>query len=90
MESREFTTTLAQRLGYNVKDAEEIMATMIGGMVQQLQEGNRVAVPGLGVLEVQKREEHVSVNPGTGQRYLVPPQLVVAISPEVAAEEKKE
>jgi nucleoid DNA-binding protein len=85
MESEDFTAELAQRLGYSVKEAEEIMATMIGGMVQQLQEGNRVAVPGLGVFGVKKHDEHVSVNSQTGQRFLVPPQLVVDLEPDMAA-----
>jgi nucleoid DNA-binding protein len=85
MESEDFTAELAQRLGYSVKEAEEIMAAMIGGMVQQLQEGNRVAVPGLGVFGVKKHDEHVSVNSQTGQRFLVPPQLVVDLEPDMAA-----
>jgi nucleoid DNA-binding protein len=87
MESEDFTAELARRLGYSVKEAEEIMAAMIGGMVQQLQEGNRVAVPGLGVFGVKKHDEHVSVNSQTGQRFLVPPQLVVDFKPDLATTE---
>jgi nucleoid DNA-binding protein len=46
-----------------------------------------VAVPGLGVFGVKKHDEHVSVNSQTGQRFLVPPQLVVDFKPDLATTE---
>lgn len=86
MESRNFTAELAQRLGYTAKDAEGVVATLIGGMVQQLQDGNRVDVPGLGMFSVEKLDEHISVDSQTGQRFLVPPQLVVDFAPDMTIE----
>jgi DNA-binding protein HU-beta len=81
MNSKDFTAELAQRLGMSAKDAGEIVSTMIGGMTQQLQEGNQVAIHSFGSFEVKKKNERISVNPLTRERFLVPPKLILAFRP---------
>ena len=40
-----------------------------------------VQLAGLGTFEVRKKMERIIVNPGTGQRMLVPPKLVLGFKP---------
>ena len=44
-------------------------------------------IPGFGTFEVKKRLERILVNPGTGQRMLVPPKLVLGFKPIAAIKE---
>lgn len=68
---------MSQRLGYTVKDAAELMASLLSDMTRQLQEGNAVSVPGFGTFEVKKRMEYITFNPTIKARMLIPPKLVL-------------
>ena len=46
-------------------------------MTERLKDNDQLNVSGFGVFEVKMRKERVSVNPKSGQRFLVPPKIVV-------------
>lgn len=88
MNNKEFIAELSRRMGYTNKDAAKMTASVVELMSEQLQEGNQVTVPGFGTFEVKKKQERVSVNPLTKQRWLIPPKLVLAFKPNTTLKEK--
>ena len=50
-------------------------------MTDHLLQGDSVQLPNFGVFEVKKKLERIMVNPGTGQRMLVPPKLTLGFKP---------
>ena len=81
MNNKEFTSELAERLWYTIKDTSELIGSLLSDMIQELEEGNVIAVQGFGSFEVKKKAERISVNPANGKRYLVPPKLVPVFKP---------
>lgn len=79
-----FIAELAQRLGYNAKDTQKMVYSIVDSMADTFQEGNAVNVQNFGSFEVKKKMERIMVSPSTGQRMLVPPKLVLGfkISPK--------
>lgn len=88
MNNKEFTSELSQRLGYTLKDTSELMASLLSGMTQMLEESNAVSVQGFGTFEVKKKLERISVSPNTKQRFLVPPKLVLTYRPSAFLKDK--
>ena len=78
MNNKEFTSELAERLGYTIKDTSELIGSLLSSMTQELEEGNVIAVQGFGSFEVKKKAERISINPASKQRMLVPPKLVLS------------
>ena len=88
MNNKEFTSELAERLGYTIKDTSELMNSLLSSMTQELEEGNVIAIQGFGSFEVKKKAERISVNPTTKQRMLVPPKLVLTYKPSTLLKDK--
>ena len=88
MNNKEFTSELAERLGYTIKDTSELIGSLLSSMTQELEEGNVIAVQGFGSFEVKKKAERISVNPTTKQRMLVPPKLVLTYKPSTLLKDK--
>ena len=88
MNNKEFTSELAERLGYTVKDTSELIGSLLSSMTQELEEGNVIAVQGFGSFEVKKKAERISINPASKQRMLVPPKLVLSYRPSNTLKDK--
>lgn len=88
MNNKEYIAELAQQSGYTQTDTQKMVAAVIEQMGNQFDEGDSVLIPGFGAFEVKKRMERVIVNPGTQQRMLVPPKLVLGFRPMDAIKEK--
>ena len=88
MNNKEFTSELAERLGYTIKDTSELMNSLLSSMAQELEEGNVIAVQGFGSFEVKKKAERISINPASKQRMLVPPKLVLSYRPSNTLKDK--
>lgn len=88
MNNKEFTSELSKRLGYTLKDASELISTLLSCMTEQLEDGNVIAIQGFGTFEVKKKVERISVSPTTKQRMLVPPKLVLTYKPSMLLKEK--
>ena len=88
MNNKEFTSELAERLGYTIKDTSELMNSLLSSMTQELEEGNVIAIQGFGSFEVKKNAERISINPASKQRMLVPPKLVLSYRPSNTLKDK--
>lgn len=88
MNNKEFTSELAERLGYTLKDATELMNSLLDGMIQEWEEGNCVSIQGFGTFEVKKKSERISINPLTKRRILVPPKLMLSYKPSNILKDK--
>ena len=88
MNNKEFTSELAERLGYTIKDTSELMNSLLSSMTQELEEGNVMAIQGFGSFEVKKKAERISINPASKQRMLVPPKLVLSYRPSNTLKDK--
>ena len=88
MNNKEFTSELAERLGYTIKDTSELMNSLLSSMTQELEEGNVIAIQGFGSFEVKKKAERISINPASKQRMLVAPKLVLSYRPSNTLKDK--
>ena len=88
MNNKSFISELSQRLGYTQDDAQKMVNTVIDSMNDAFQKGDVVTIPKFGTFGVKKRLERIVVNPGTKQRMLVPPKLVLTFRPIAAIKEK--
>ena len=88
MNNKEFTSELAERLGYTIKDTSELIGSLLSSMTQELEEGNVIAVQGFGSFEVKKKAERISINPASKQRMLVQPKLVLSYRPSNTLKDK--
>lgn len=69
-------------------DAVANVDTFVGVVTERLKENDQLNISGFGVLEVKMRKERLSVNPKTGQRFLVPPKIVPAFRPSNKLKDK--
>lgn len=88
MNNKEYIAELAQQSGYTQTDTQKMVATVIEQMGDSFEEGNSVLIPNFGTFEVKKRLERIIVNPGTQQRMLVPPKLVLNFRPKDSVKDK--
>ena len=88
MNNKEFISELSQRLNYNNKETTRLVSSLLSIMTQELQDGNTIAIQGVGSFEVKKKLERISVNPVTQQRLLIPPKLVLTFKPSISLKEK--
>lgn len=88
MNNKEFIAELAQQAGYTQADTQKMVTTLLAEMGDRFEAGDAVQVAGFGTFEVKKRLERIVVNPGTQQRMLVPPKLVLNFKPVAAIKEE--
>lgn len=88
MNNKEFITALSRKTGYKIEDTQNMVRTVVYNVIDKLTEGDSVNISGLGSFDVKKRMERVIVNPGTGQKMLVPPKLVTNFKPVSSLKEK--
>lgn len=88
MNNKEFTSELAERLGYTIKDTSELITSLLSEMTKELEEGNMIGIQGFGSFEVKKKAERISINPASKQRMLVPPKLVLSYKPSNTLKDK--
>lgn len=87
MNNKEYIAELAERAGYTQTDTQQMVRTIVETMSAAFEAGDMVQVSKFGSFDVKKRLERIIVNPGTKQRMLVPPKLVLSFKPIVAIKE---
>lgn len=87
MNNKEFIAQLANKTGFTQTDTQQMVRTVINEMKLHLEEGDTIQINGFGTFEVKKRLERIVVTPGTQQRMLVPPKLVLNFKPIAAIKE---
>ena len=88
MNNKEFIAELAQRAGYTQADTQKMVTDLIDFMATRFEHGDSLQVANFGTFEVKKRLERIVVNPGTQQRMLVPPKLVLGFKPVASIKEE--
>lgn len=73
MNNKEFTSELADRLGYTIKDTSELISSLLSDMTQELEDGNVIAIQGFGSFEVKKRRNVFrSIRPPSSACWFLP------------------
>lgn len=88
MNHKEFLTTLSSRCGLSMEDTEKQVNHLLAVMEKSWSDNDSISISGFGVLEVRKKMERVSVNPGNGQRMLIPPKLTLNYKPSALLKDK--
>lgn len=87
MNNKEFIAQLATKTGFTQTDTQQMVRTLISEMKLHLEDGDTIQINGFGSFEVKKRLERIVVTPGTQQRMLVPPKLVLNLKPIASIKE---
>jgi DNA-binding protein HU-beta len=88
MNNKEFIAKLAKRCNITVGEATANVDAFVNVMTERLKDNDQLNISGFGVLEAKMRKERLSVNPKTGQRFLVPPKVVPSFRPSSKLKEK--
>ena len=88
MNNKDFISRLAQRTGYSQVPTQRMVTNVIDAMSDAFQDGDSIAIDGVGISDVKKKMERVMLSPTTQQRMLVPPKLVLAFKPIAAWKER--
>ena len=90
MNNKEFIQALSKRTEMKTTECQNVVKSAFSSLTAMLVDGETVSMAGLGSFDVKKRLERVIQNPGTGQRMLVPPKLVINFKPVGSAKTKLE
>lgn len=88
MTHKEFISEMAQRLNWTQTKVSETVDATVRVVNEKLSENAQISIYNFGVLETKKKSERISVNPQSGQRYLVPPSIVAIFKPATAIKEQ--
>jgi len=72
----------------NPERSAELVELTTSIIARMMGDGDVLAIKGFGTFEVKKKEERVSVNPVTGNRWMIPPKLVPSFKPGTILKEK--
>lgn len=81
MNNKELIAELSKQLGWTASETSEMLSAFSSVVSTQLVSNNAISLHGLGLFEVKKKNERVSVNPASGKRYLIPPKLAPVFKP---------
>lgn len=88
MNNKEFISKLAKRCGITPAEAAKNVELFINVITERLKDSDQLNISSFGVLEVKMRNERLSVNPKTGQRFLIPPKIVPSFRPSSKLKDK--
>lgn len=88
MNNKEFITRLSKRCGMTPSETATNVDAFVNVVTERLKEGDQINISGFGVIETKMKKERVSVNPKTGQRFLVPPKIQPAFRPSNKLKDK--
>jgi len=88
MNNKSFIAELSNKTGYTQEDSQKMMNTIVDALTENFQQGSMVSIPNFGSFVVKKRLERIVVNPGTKQKMLIPPKLVLSFRPIAALKEE--
>ncbi|WP_029905230.1 HU family DNA-binding protein [Prevotella sp. 10(H)] len=81
MTNQELVAALAKKTGWTQRQTSEILEATVSIMNTNLESGNSINIQGFGLFETKKKNERISVNPVSKQRFLVPPKITLAFRP---------
>jgi DNA-binding protein HU-beta len=75
---KQIASELAEKNGLSKKDANAVLEGFVASCAKNLKKGNRIRVPGLGILQVKKTKARMGRNPATGEAIKIPAKKKVA------------
>ena len=81
MVKAEMVARLAQKMGISKKEADVVVKTVFGTIVESLSNGEKVELRGFGSFRVKERNPRKSRNPKTGEIVHVPAKKVPFFRP---------
>ena len=88
MTNKELIAELAKRLELTQVQTATFLEDAVSIVSENLAENNTINIQGFGLFETKKKQERISVNPVTKQRFLVPPKLTPVFKPGPVVKEK--
>lgn len=88
MKNKDFIQKIQQRISANKERTAELAELTASIISEILCDGDTLAIKSFGTFEVKKKEERLSVNPATGNRWMIPPKLVPVFKPGTTMKEK--
>lgn len=88
MTNKELIAELAKRLELTQVQTATFLEDAVSIVSENLSENNTINIQGFGLFETKKKQERISVNPVTKQRFLVPPKLMPVFKPGQVVKEK--
>lgn len=88
MTNKEFISELAKRLEWTQTQTSAVMEGAISVLNTRLADSDIINIQGFGSFETKERQERVSVNPISKQRFLVPPKITPAFRPGQVVKDK--
>ncbi len=80
MSKAEFLPKLAEVGGITRKQADQVYSAFVGMIASSLKNGQRLALPGIGVFTVIDRKARTGRNPRTGEEIKIPARKAVKFS----------
>lgn len=75
---KQIAAELADKQGVSKKDATAILEGLVSSCAKNLKKGNRIRIPGLGILQVKQTKARMGRNPATGEAIKIPAKKKVA------------
>jgi integration host factor subunit alpha len=72
---------LMKRMGWNRTEADQALQDVLGIMTRAILAGDKVKVPGFGVLIVSSKRARMGRNPATGESMMLPARRVLTFKP---------
>jgi Bacterial nucleoid DNA-binding protein len=88
MTNKELIAELAKRLDMTQLQTSKLLEDAVSVISESLADVNSINIQGFGLFETKKKQERVSVNPVTKQRFLVPPKLSPVFRPGQVVKER--
>lgn len=88
MTNKELIAELSKRLEWTQAQTSKIMEDAVSVVNTNLANSNSINIQGFGLFETKRRQERMSVNPVSKQRFLVPPKITPAFRPGQVVKDK--
>lgn len=88
MTNKELIAELAKRLDLTQVQTVKILDDAVSVISDTLSSNDSINIQGFGSFETKKKQERVSVNPVTKQRFLVPPKITPVFKPGPVVKDK--
>ena len=75
---KQIAADLADKHGLSKKQVQEVLNDMVSSFGKNLKKGNRIRIPGFGILQVKQTKARQGRNPATGETIQIPAKKKVA------------
>lgn len=88
MTHKDLIAELAMRLNWTQAATSETLDAFIGILNEKLADNVQISIQNFGTFETKKKQERISVNPLTQERFLVPPKITATFKPSAGIKEQ--